>query len=319
MHLDCAITKVLHRRQRYLRTLHWDFGPLGATAPISLGIDTSAIRSLHIFVDALVGLKSAHACLRDLLELETLGIFADLREYCRSTGLDYRNDIQRGKASEDIVATLFQDDPEPTDSKDTTPGCSDGAFRVPVRILRLKGFHFHLTTANRIIDAISAPDLTALSITDCERELMLLGALAGSGGKCEHLRHLELIQAWPQPPEQGMSINDFLTSFDTLETLVISAPKTETLEPSLQAVASHGKLRSLYLDCQSAPTGSSATSCYPAKDVTEESTKCKLLEQLAVDFPSVIHDTDFAKDSGTLSYAVGSMTVEVFAHPTNLT
>lgn len=173
--------------------------------PLSIG--TSAIRSLQVLIDCPVGLESAHACLRNLLVLETLEIYVDLREYLFSKGLvDVYNDIHWGPVSEKIIAKLFRSEPKLTDSNDTAPECSDRAMRIPVRVLRLKGLHFH-----------------------------------------------------PQPPEQGTSIGSFLALFNTLEPLVISARKAETLEPSLMAVAIHGRLRSPYLNCKFVSTGSVST------------------------------------------------------------
>ena len=213
--------------------------------------------------------------------------------------------MDRADCTERVVCQLLLDDY--LKSEDFAAQRPVLANRAPVRVLRLNGMCFLNggtgSAAGWLAAAIPLSELTALSITNCEHGLCLLQAFAAADEKSRHLRHLELIESCSRPSEQSMSIDDFLTSFDTLETLVISATKTLTLNPSLKAVANHRQLRSLYLDCQFKP-GSNPPSRYASKHVSDELTKCKLLQQLALKFPQLNHDDDFANDSETCNYLV---------------
>ena len=89
--------------------------------------------------------------------------------------------------------------------------------------------------------------------------------------------------------DRDTAINDFLNSFDTLETLTIFAPKTGALRPELCDVANHQKnLRSLYLDCGFDNVGS----FYGYEDIEEYLSRCEKLEQLALIFPSTFLESD---------------------------
>ena len=177
-----------------------------------------------------------------------------------------------------------------------------------IRILRLSGFNMS-RAASWIVRAVSIAELTALSITNCERETVLLQNLSATDTKCEQIRHLELIAPLARSRLQAKvpAIDDFLGSFNSLETLVVSTHGTLDLQPDLKRIAGHQRLRSLYLDFQSDTPGSNGT-YYAPNVVAEELGKCRGLEQLALNFPRIDHDTDISEHKDLQTYIV-SLTI----------
>jgi hypothetical protein len=230
----------------------------------------------------------------------------DSELYCKSKEMSHLSEEHRIKASEEVMTALVAKDP-PTD-KDGAP--QDHPVRsMRIRVLRLSGFNFS-RAASWITRAVSISELTALSITNCEHETVLLRKFAVADRKCEHLRHLELIQplARSRLRTKDTAIDDFLGSFNPPETLVVSMPKILDLQPDLKGIAGHQRLRSLYLDFQSDIAGSDGTSYYTPNDVAEELGKCKGLVQLALNFPPTSHDTDLSEYEGLQTYIV-SLTI----------
>ncbi|KAK3723529.1 hypothetical protein LTR37_001781 [Vermiconidia calcicola] len=119
---------------------------------------------------------------------------------------------------------------------------------------------------------------------------------ANDDRKCERLRHLAIVQG-PETPTTSEcnndALNDFLASFGSLETLIISAPQTFALKPWLGAVAGHAKtIRVLYLDCKAGRDGEQ----YNDEEIEEELTQCSKLEQIALNFPSMTLDAECFDD-----------------------
>ena len=304
--MESSITRLLHKRKRFLRTLryHTDLEDLDPKKP--LGIKTNDITTLQILITAELGLAGARNCIHDSPKLETLELCMDSKLYCKSKKMDHLSEEVRMEASEEVVTALVTKEPSTNESGAPQDHPVDS---MRIRVLRLSGFNLS-RAASWIIRAVSVSELTALSITNCERETVLLRKLAAADTKCLHLRHLELIQPLAQARLQAKdtAIDDFLGSFNSLETLVVSMPRILDLQPDLKPIAGHQRLRSLYLDFQSDTAGSDDTSYYAPNNVAEELGKCRGLEQLALNFPPIEHDTDFSEHKDLQTYIV-SLTI----------
>ena len=153
--------------------------------------------------------------------------------------------------------------------------------------------------------------MISLSIQSCEHEVSLLRMLAaGENGRCTQLRHLAIIQSpdIQSKSDRDSAIDEFLHSFEGLNTLVISAPKTAALRPELDAVAHHeNTICSLYLDCMFARSRQS----YDYEDVEEYLAMCEKLEQLALRVPHLHLETDQFLHCGTVNHFVVSTPTKI--------
>ena len=201
---------------------------------------------------------------------------------------------QRAAASENVIARLLAKGP--LDKPSSGDACKDDGSLLDHRRLSTLRLHgMNLSKVSRLLPkAVDIPHLTSLSLHRCEDDTLFLCVLAGEehrqGGK---LRNLAIIKSAKAQPEWGGErfINDFLQSFDTRETLIISAPRTQALASSLNAMANRGNLRVLYLDCK--PGQFIETYEWRALDELRHSKK---LEQLALNLPfTVLGLNDYSK------------------------
>lgn len=118
------------------------------------------------------------------------------------------------------------------------------------------------------------------------------GSQNGTAHASLGMRRLEIIQSSTLEEDDGDEniIDEFLSSFGTLQSLVIYAPQTHALRPSLESIAKHGhSLRTLYLEFEL----HREPWCYALPDLGDCLSQCQGIEQLALNFKFAEYDPDY--------------------------
>lgn len=269
------------------------------------------ISSLQFLIVNNKMLKTARKCLELTPAVQHVEIHVNMADYCASRKLKLGDELHRATASENIMSALMGQD----DDVDLDNHCEVRQRRLST--LRLYGLNLS-GVAVHLLQATDVTYLSSLSIQRCEHEVALLRMLAAAeDARCVRLRHLAVIQS----PETELKLNrdsaldDFLKSFDALESLVISAPKTAALRPELGTVAQHARrLRSIYLDCRHTTPDLKYRQSYEAEDIEAELADCKELQQLALSFPQPLLDTYLDDDDDLSEFLVSMVSVQWNPH-----
>ena len=220
--------------------------------------------------------------------------------YCATRELNVKDELDRATASENIISALIGDDDVD----------GNGWQRKRLRTLRLYGLNMS-GVAIQLHETVDLQRLSSLTLQRCENEVSLLRTLAvGEDGQCERLRHLTIIQSpdTPKKLNRDTAISAFLESFQGLESLVVSAPKSYALTPVMETVAHHESiLRTLYLDCMWNPDAGPTSGACNYLDLKDDLAKCSKLEQLACDIPDHLLQTGYFDDDDELAVFVGSI------------
>ena len=170
-------------------------------------------------------------------------------------------------------------------------GRAEDQERLTLRSLHLGNFHL-VSSSGVIAHAVGLQHLVALALEDCEGITGFVKGLVTNQEEAVNLRSLVLTNKDDfLDTEISEDLDHFLISFKGLRNLLIYAPQTPGMAPSLvEAVGNHGEtLESLYLDC-----------CWDDDDDIQEIglephfdrsrlgkclEGCKKLEQLAINGP----------------------------------
>ena len=270
---------------------------VGWDAPAS--VDFSHLSTIQLFIAATHHLDSARALLVAAKNLESLEICIEWSSYLR---IAYGQNLDRGEVSKDILRKLLsksetEEDEEKKTGEERRVGDGDrdqqpqdsGAVRLKaLSTLRLRGVDL-ISAARLVFESVERSTLRSLSFQNCEDESLLLNLMTTMpAGEVTRLRiqHLEIVQSvdrlWDEPDEID-SIDNFLDSFNTLQTLVIFVPDHHTPMASLSSISKHLALRTLYLEY-----GAGADAWfYDSSDLSDCFSQCRKIEQLALNFPGM--------------------------------
>lgn len=304
----------MHKRQRHLRSVRCR-AEVGWDAPAS--VDFSQLSTIQLFIAATHHLDSARALLIAANNLESLEICIEWGPYLRIT---YGQDLDRGEVSNDILRRLLgqsetEEDGESKTGEEQRVGDGDrdqqaqdsGAVRFKsLSTLRLRGVDL-ISAARLVFESVEPSTLRSLSFQNCEDEslvLNLMRTIPTDGVTSLRIQHLEIVQSvdrvWDEPDEIE-SIDNFLDSFNTLQTLVIFAPDHHTPTASLSSISKHQALRTLYLEY-----GAGADAWfYDSSELSDCFRQCRKIEQLALNFPNMSYYThDGFESPAFLGYLV---------------
>ncbi|KAK3657981.1 hypothetical protein LTR56_000810 [Elasticomyces elasticus] len=284
--LDCSATadskntlQTLHRRQRSLRTARVSGAVLRADCVLHAG-GLQNITLLHVHVHCSVT-KPGHELLKSLPALKHLEIRVELHQYCVATNHDYNTASERGNASEEIFVAVF--------GRKFVDGC-EAVAASKLRSLSL--YDLDLTKSSRLLEAVDLSRLHSLVLQRCENITKLLAGVKPTGLPSRmSLTNLVLVapEQWHvDRPKDDESIDDFLKSFQGLESLTIHGLNDETIRPSCEAVAAHqDTLRLLFLSCHWSDERP-ANHHYDADMLQKCLSQCTQLEQLAIQAPAIL-------------------------------
>ena len=160
----------------------------------------------------------------------------DRAQYFRSTNFTHTKEVDRNKANDKIFAMLLgKGKDETADEHEASPGNQSRLDRLRLSTLRIRGVSLSGVVGD-LLGALDLQHLESLCLQSCEHETSLLRALtAETNWKYARLRHLAIAQVTDLATEADRddTIDKFLASFDSLESLIISAPKTNVLRPRL--------------------------------------------------------------------------------------
>ena len=267
----------LHDRQRHLQTLRCEANVI---RPALEGLDLSKLSAVQLFVRNDKGLETVRSILVAAYNMKSLEIFVDWDEYL---DIIYPDGPNRRKASDDLIGALLGEAQDEESLHD-----SSSVISRALSTLRIRGVDLSLA-GKRIYEAIRPSALRSLSLEHCENETSLLRLMSTpptDGGRALHVRHLEIVHSKTRmrsPGEEDDSISGFLACFDTLETLIVSAPDHHTVMASASSISNHHNLRTLYLEYGAGIN----VRWYPAKDMFDCFGKCKKIEQLALNLPEM--------------------------------
>lgn len=278
--VDPSALGILYPRQRRLQTLRY-VSNIYPKLNVPCGISTDNISTIQLMIEDHFVLRGARECLLEAPMLRHLEIHVSMAAYCTSRKLKFTDGLHRATASESIIAGLMGE----VDLQSDYEAWPEHRRLSSLRLhgLSLSGVGIHL------VKAIDIRRLTSLSLQCCEQEDSLLRMLAeDSDHSCLQLEHLAIAQSPDARTKTSSSeaLDDFLSSFDTLSSLIISAPHTAALTPDLGALANHSDtLRALYLNCDFTGSSEAYDNCYEPFAIEEYLCECKKLEQLALNFP----------------------------------
>ena len=106
-YISATIMRILHQRQRHLRSLRFDWLSLGFKWNKPGEISTENISTVQILIDNHRALPFARKCMLAMSALESLEIHVDMGKYCGSRKLKIEEELHRATASENIIAALI--------------------------------------------------------------------------------------------------------------------------------------------------------------------------------------------------------------------
>lgn len=245
-----------------------------------MNLDRNRITTLQLLVGDNWGLEHAHELFLTTSGVRNLELHLDLEDLCTSLPSNHSVKDALSQKSAEVIVQL------------TVPPGVDGQQSVlPLKrlsALRLHGVNLSVA-ASALRDSVELQGLEELSLQNCEDELSLLKIMTGEDGNTRvALRRLEImrIESTPSGHDGTHVLDKFLASFDTLESLIVHAPKSYDLKPDYQSIVPHKvHLRSLYLhfDLHDEVILYSHQVRQPVKYLPE----LDKLEQVAVDFHDV--------------------------------
>lgn len=216
--------------------------------------------------------------------LDTLDICLDASAFATSTPALRK--LKPAEHGEIIVNALLGH------GRDSTSLELHPAKRRSLSTLRLRWLDL-ARAAKCIVEAIQPSSLINLSFQLCDHEVSVLSEMTkycdAATQERIQIRRLKLIQSRTISGNaiQENFIDDFLSKFGTLESLVIHGLMTDALWPSLESIVKHKDgLRTLYLDF----AHSGEPWCYPESDMDVFLTQCQRIEQLALNVPGMDYD-----------------------------
>ena len=271
--IDEETTETLHRQQRTLRTVRCE---AMRTWVCPKSIDFGLLTTVQLLVSFDHHLDKARKLLIAARNLHSLEISVNLHAVC-SDSARYRIEDRAG-VSNDILRVLLG---------------SKSVHCRAISTLRIRGFDLSHAAAH-LYQAVRPSFLRILSLQYCKQEITFLRMLTAKSSSETRIplqiRHLEILKLSTLLTDARIdnAIDDFLVSFTTLESLIISAPKTHALRASPYAIAKHqNSLRTLYLEYEDNDGHGWVN---PLDEFDRYLPQCRHLEQLAMNFPWTTYD-----------------------------
>ena len=253
------------------------------------------IRSIQIYVTSKYDERRLATFLAHIQHLKCLEIYLDKEKYMRSRAVlpnQPTDDNERAVASDELVRALFDkrevDFGSSLDREETESiAASVEAFtfsRLQLETLNLRGLDL-VHAGPALLQQIDLTRLHTLIVQDCAQSYAALPTVSDEIVNLQELRTLVIAQQ-RSSVVGGPSIdtlNDFLSSFTGLRSIVFSSRSEIDDKPEPSAISNHSAtLRYLYIDfCSDDPD----YIYYDLEDLEQLCTTCRRMEQLAIPMP----------------------------------